>query len=652
MRHDAASPIGRSNGSGSRSARHTSVLADPGWLAALRQRKLLDTPAEEDFDRLVRQAAHLLEVPIALVSLLDQDRQVLKASVGLPQPWASGRQTPLPSLRCQQLLVTRQSLVIPDTRRDPRTRDDEFLLAHGVAAYLSVPLIVAGRVLGSLCVADRQPRHWTAEQVATLTELVGPLLIQLQQRVDLAARGELQRRLADVEARQQALLERVPGMVYTLGPEPPHEVLSISPQIEVLLGEPAVDWIGESDLWKRLVHPDDVEWVMAEYERTKQTEQPFVAEYRMRTRDGQVRWVRDEAVLVHGGDGRPLCWQGIISDLTATRLMAARLAEAVDREQQAAQQLAAALEREQGTAQQLAAALGREQATAAHLRGVDEMKARLAGLAEALEREQDTAQELAAALDRERAAAEHLRAVDEMKTTFLEAVSHDLRSPLTTVLGIALTLERGGGAGGLPADEAADLLGRLSANARRLDGLLGDLLDLDRLARGTLTPADSRSTSAGWFAAWSRMPTCSRSMRWWWTPGRCRSRSTPPRSSGSWRTWWSMRPSTRRRAPPSGSGFNPSAMGCCWWSRTRVRACRPSFGSWSSSRSARAAMSPITHPARASGWRWSPSSPACTGAAPGCRTALVAALPFESSSLTPHAWTRPAPKPSTTGTFR
>jgi PAS domain S-box-containing protein len=487
MNHDAASPIGRSNGSGSVSARRTSVLADPGQLAALRQRNLLDTPAEEAFDRLVRQATHLLEVPIALVSLLDEDRQVLKASVGLPQPWASARQTPLSSSLCQQLLVTRQSLVIPDTHRHPLTRDDEFLLALGLAAYLSVPLIVDGQVLGALCVADRQPRHWTAEQVATLTELVGPLLTQLQQPVDLAARGELQRRLADLEARQQALLEGLPGVVYTLGPEPPNQVLSISPQIEVLLGEPATDWIGESDLWKRLVHPDDVEWVTAEYERTKQTGEPFSAEYRLRTRDGQVRWVRDEAVVVHGGDGRPLCWQGIISDLTATRLMSARLAEAVDREQQAAQQLAAALEREQGTAQQLAAALDREQAAAEHLRAVDEMKATVAGLAEALEREQDTAQELAAALDRERAASEHLRAVDEMKTTFLEAVSHDLRSPLTTVLGIALTLERGG-AGGLPADEAADLLGRLSVNARRLDGLLGDLLDLDRLARGTLTP--------------------------------------------------------------------------------------------------------------------------------------------------------------------
>jgi PAS domain S-box-containing protein len=485
--HEAASRVGRSNGSGSLSSRLTSVLADPGRLAALQQSNLLDTPADEVFDRLVRKAARLLEVPIALVSLLDEDRQVLKASVGLPGPWASARQTPRSSSLCQQLLVTGQPLVIPDTRRDPLARDNEFVLAHGLAAYLAIPLIVAGQVLGSLCVADRQPRHWTEEQVAALTELAGPAVTQLRQRVDLAARGELERRLADVEASQQALLERLPGVVYTLGPEPPNQVLSISPQIEVLLGEPAADWLGESDIWKRLVHPDDAEWVTAEYERTKQTGEPFVAEYRMRPRDGEVRWVRDEAVLVHGGDGRPLCWQGILSDITATRLMSARLAEAVDREQEAAQQLAAALEREQDTAQQLAAAVDREQAAAEHVRAVDEMKTTVAGLAEALECEQDTAQQLAAALERERAAAEQLRAVDEMKTTFLQAVSHDLRTPLTTILGIALTLERGG-AGDLPADEAADLLHRLSANARKLDGLLGDLLDLDRLARGTLTP--------------------------------------------------------------------------------------------------------------------------------------------------------------------
>jgi PAS domain S-box-containing protein len=89
-------------------------------------------------------------------------------------------------------------------------------------------------------------------------------------------------------------------------------------------------------------------------------------------------------------------------------------------------------------------------------------------------------------LAREQAATEHLRALDEMKTTFLQAVSHDLRTPLTTVLGVALTLERR--ATGLPADDVADLLHRLSSNARKLDGLLADLLDLDRLARGALVP--------------------------------------------------------------------------------------------------------------------------------------------------------------------
>jgi PAS domain S-box-containing protein len=428
------------------SSRLTNLLLDPGRLAALRQTNLLDTPAEDAFDRLARQAARKLDVPIALVSLIDEDRQFLKASAGLPEPWASARQMALSRSLCQHLLVTRQPLVIPDTRRDRLARDNEFILSLGLAAYLGVPLILAGHVLGSLCVADRQPRNWTPDQVATLVDLAGQVMTQLQQRADLAARGELARRLADVEARHQALLERLPGVVYTLGPEAPNEVRSISPQIETLLGEQAADWIGDSDIWKRLVHPDDAEWVAAECERTNQTGEPFSAEYRMRTRDGEVRWVRDKAELVHGGDGRPLCWQGILTDITATRLTAARLAHAVDREQKAAQQLA-----------------------------------------EALDRERDTAQLLAAALEREQAGAEHLRAVDETKTTFLQAVSHDLRTPLTTILGIALTLERGGVAG-LPADDVADLLHRLSSNAHKLDGLLGDLLDLDRLARGTLAP--------------------------------------------------------------------------------------------------------------------------------------------------------------------
>ena len=82
--------------------------------------------------------------------------------------------------------------------------------------------------------------------------------------------------------------------------------------------------------------------------------------------------------------------------------------------------------------------------------------------------------------------AARLQALDEMKNMFLDAVSHELRTPLSAVLGIALTLGREDVP--LSASETQDLLGRLASNAKKLERLLSDLLDLDRLARGIVEP--------------------------------------------------------------------------------------------------------------------------------------------------------------------
>jgi len=90
------------------------------------------------------------------------------------------------------------------------------------------------------------------------------------------------------------------------------------------------------------------------------------------------------------------------------------------------------------------------------------------------------------AFKREREAAQRLRTLDEMKNTFLEAVSHDLRTPLTSILGSALTLERSNL--DLPRSDALDMVARIAANARKLERLLSDLLDLDRLQRGIVSP--------------------------------------------------------------------------------------------------------------------------------------------------------------------
>lgn len=105
------------------------------------------------------------------------------------------------------------------------------------------------------------------------------------------------------------------------------------------------------------------------------------------------------------------------------------------------------------------------------------------------ERVRERTIELERALETEREAAERLRELVEMKNSFLTAVSHELRTPMTSVLGGAVTLEQSESA--LSSEEQHDLIHGIVVNAKRLNGLLSDLLDVDRLARGIAEPRRS-----------------------------------------------------------------------------------------------------------------------------------------------------------------
>lgn len=120
------------------------------------------------------------------------------------------------------------------------------------------------------------------------------------------------------------------------------------------------------------------------------------------------------------------------------------------------------------------------------IRGPDDAVSGTVGVSVDVTEHRRAEEALRVALEREREAAGRLRALDEMKTTFLHAVSHELRTPLSAVLGFALTLEREEIQ--LDPRERRDLIRRLAANARKLDQLLSDLLDLDRLDRGIVEP--------------------------------------------------------------------------------------------------------------------------------------------------------------------
>jgi hypothetical protein len=164
-----------------RGEREPSPVHAPARLRELRGTRLLDSPPEESFDRLTRLTSTVLNVPIALVSLVEDDRQFFKSCLGLPQPWARQRQTPLSHSFCQHVVESREPLVISDAREHPMLRDNPAIRDIGVIAYIGAPLITpSGNVLGTLCAIDHQPRHWTTEQVEILTNLAGSVLSEIQ----------------------------------------------------------------------------------------------------------------------------------------------------------------------------------------------------------------------------------------------------------------------------------------------------------------------------------------------------------------------------------------------------------------------------------------------------------------------------------------
>src|SRR3569623_2299011 len=91
-------------------------------LSVLQASHLLDSDAEAPFDRLTRLASRLLDAPVALISLGDQHRQFFKSAVGLTEPWASRRESPLSYSFCQDVVRSSENLVVGDARRHPLLR--------------------------------------------------------------------------------------------------------------------------------------------------------------------------------------------------------------------------------------------------------------------------------------------------------------------------------------------------------------------------------------------------------------------------------------------------------------------------------------------------------------------------------------------------
>ena len=159
------------------------AVRDPARLEALRATGLLDSAPDPGFDRHARLAAQMMNAPVALVSLVDEDRQFFKSCLGVAEPWASERETPLSHSFCQHAVAAREPLVVDDAREHPVLRENPSIREMGAIAYAGVPLIdPEGHALGTLCVIDSRPRQWSSHQV----ELLGDLAASVVSEITLA----------------------------------------------------------------------------------------------------------------------------------------------------------------------------------------------------------------------------------------------------------------------------------------------------------------------------------------------------------------------------------------------------------------------------------------------------------------------------------
>ncbi|MCI0551526.1 MAG: PAS domain S-box protein, partial [Anaerolineae bacterium] len=147
---------------------------------------------------------------------------------------------------------------------------------------------------------------------------------------DITERKQAEANLREAEAKYRTLVEHISAITYTALLDDAKTRVYVSPQIETLLGYTQDEYLADANLWKKMLHPDDQERVLAEAAQFYKTGEPFVSDYRSVARDGHALWFHDEAVIVEDETSQQRFIQGVKIDITALKQAEEALSKAHD----------------------------------------------------------------------------------------------------------------------------------------------------------------------------------------------------------------------------------------------------------------------------------------------------------------------------------
>jgi PAS domain S-box-containing protein len=373
----------------------------------------------------------------------------------------------------------------------------------------------------------------------------GPLAIVRASDVDgRTTAGSRYAEMREAEVRYRALVEQISAITYTqvedtASPTGFRDVY-ISPQCTDILGYDGEEWIRDPTLWIRVTHPEDRDRIVELDRQTAKDGSRFDAEYRLIAADGRTVWFRDSAVKVEDPNTGLSFWQGVMMDITGVKQAEEHHAETEAKYRSLVEQIPAivylgeygaegdwlyispALERILGYTPEEWMAHPHPMGSFCHPDDLAEVRAEeerayrakenfrvehrmlakdgrwvwildeaspvldengqpmfMQGVMYDMTERKRSEDDLAEALEK-------LTALDRLKNTLLHTLSHDLKEPLTAILGAASTLDRLGHE--LSEQERRDLLSTMATRVKSMNTLLTDLLDLDRLDQGIVEP--------------------------------------------------------------------------------------------------------------------------------------------------------------------
>jgi diguanylate cyclase (GGDEF)-like protein/PAS domain S-box-containing protein len=286
-------------------------------LRTLRSLGLLDSPAEEVFDRITRIVSEMLKMPIALVSLVDENRQWFKSKVGM-EICETSRDVAF----CAHALHVEDILVVEDALADRRFADNPLVTAEPfVRFYAGVPLRSHdGHVLGTLCAIDTRPQQLSASAKAALKDLAAIVQHEMLQRSvnrDLQTVWEGERSARTLsELRFAAVFQQTPtgtAIVDLKG-----RFVAVNPKLCEITGYSAEDLMSRT--FVEITHPEDLERDLEHVaELMAGRSERYSIEKRYIRRDGSLVWVELNVALVRTEDNLPDHFIAVVLDISARK---------------------------------------------------------------------------------------------------------------------------------------------------------------------------------------------------------------------------------------------------------------------------------------------------------------------------------------------